>query len=83
MVGGGTDLSAGEAARLLRIGKTQVHRMCEEDRLTGFRTDGGHRRIEGASVARVLLARPASPARDEALAELRALGVDVDGLAAD
>lgn len=84
MVGDGSYLSAGEAADLLGYGKTTVHRMFDERELGGYTTErGGHRRIDARSVARILLARPAGAHRDAALEQLRASGVDVDGLAAE
>lgn len=83
MVGDGSHLSAGEVAALLDLGKTTVHRMFDErDGLDGYSTErGGHRRISAVSVARLLLARPPGARRDAGLAELRELGVDVDGVA--
>lgn len=85
MVGGGTDLSAGEAARLLGYGRTQVHRIFDrkDGTLPGYETDGGHRRIYAAGVARLLLQRPPDPRWEASLAELRELGVDVDAVARD
>ena len=42
-----------ETAARLRVSVSTVRRYLAKGRLTGYRTDGGHRRIETASVERL------------------------------
>lgn len=51
MVGDGTWLTVGEAAKALRIGETAVRLAAEKGQLVAGRTPGGHRRISRASAA--------------------------------
>ncbi len=54
------DYRMGEAARLLGVSTDTIRRWVDEDRLAATRTEGNHRLIDGADLARVAVERAES-----------------------
>lgn len=48
----GEELTPGEAAQLLGIGRTSIHRLLEAGAIAYTRTPGGHRRLDPGSLLR-------------------------------
>lgn len=55
----------GQVAELLGVSVDTVRRWCDEGRLATTRSDGGHRAIDGADVARFLTERAVATTGDE------------------
>lgn len=60
----GTSYRPGQVAEVLGVSVDTVRRWCDEGRLATTRTEGGHRLVEGAALARFLADRatPFEPA---------------------
>jgi len=59
----------GEAAALLGVSVDTVRRWVDSDRLPSSRTEGGHRVVDGAALARLATEFNASAAAEDAIAQ--------------
>jgi molybdopterin-binding protein len=60
-----TTYRPGQVADLLGVSVDTVRRWCDDGRLATTRSDGGHRLIAGAELARFLTDRPAAAAPED------------------
>jgi len=60
-----SEYSVGEAAELIGVGADSIRRWADQGRLSTGRTDGNHRIIDGADLARLAVELAEDPESDE------------------